>query len=491
MPLASDATSTKGRSRDSRGRFTPTPSQPGLAQAAQLPRVATLVGASTRVATPKEEARPATRSKDGTPGPSSRRGMSPRPPLPRRATTVGAGVPPSSHATAVIADENRVAQLESLLAQTQQQLEAAKARTADHTAQSIVHDVQTLRTDVNAILERRSATSPATVPAKEDQVAVEAPEPDPAPEPVKAEEPIEGFGAGPAMAPPRGRDGFDADLLTAVGQTLTAISTRLERLEARDLDEAMASQPQPAVPAKERRHKRDKRRRRRRRSRSRRGRRNRRHRDDDPSDSSSSSSSSSSEEDVGRPRGRPNRRNYSSESDSDSDSDDETAIAVPFDRRRKGPKHPGLHVLRPSNPAFDRLMSYRYYRLRKTTHSRTARETGKVRDFIKRMDTSLRRHRFSGGDPVLILEFLRRFVQEADILGMSALLTTTMPYMKVVIDTLVEKGLRDDYIVLVGGAPLNEEFGEAVGADAYCRDAAEAATTAVRMVQQHRLAQSA
>ena len=78
-----------------------------------------------------------------------------------------------------------------------------------------------------------------------------------------------------------------------------------------------------------------------------------------------------------------------------------------------------------------------------------------------------------------------------DILGMSALLTTTMPYMKVVIDTLVEKGLRDDFIVLVGGAPLNEEFGEAVGADAYCRDAAEAATTAVRMVQEHRLAQSA
>ena len=75
-----------------------------------------------------------------------------------------------------------------------------------------------------------------------------------------------------------------------------------------------------------------------------------------------------------------------------------------------------------------------------------------------------------------------------DILGMSALLTTTMPYMKVVIDTLVEKGLRDDYIVLVGGAPLNEEFGQAVGADAYCRDAAEAATTAVRMVQDWRRA---
>ena len=65
-----------------------------------------------------------------------------------------------------------------------------------------------------------------------------------------------------------------------------------------------------------------------------------------------------------------------------------------------------------------------------------------------------------------------------DILGMSALLTTTMPYMKVVIDTMIEKGIRDDYIVLVGGAPLNEEFGKAIGADAYCRDAAVAVETA-------------
>ena len=65
-----------------------------------------------------------------------------------------------------------------------------------------------------------------------------------------------------------------------------------------------------------------------------------------------------------------------------------------------------------------------------------------------------------------------------DILGMSALLTTTMPYMKVVIDTLKEKGIRDDYVVLVGGAPLNEAFAEAIGADAYCRDAAVAVETA-------------
>jgi methylmalonyl-CoA mutase cobalamin-binding domain/chain len=69
-----------------------------------------------------------------------------------------------------------------------------------------------------------------------------------------------------------------------------------------------------------------------------------------------------------------------------------------------------------------------------------------------------------------------------EILGMSALLTTTMPYMKVVIDTLAEQGIRDDVIVLVGGAPLNEEFGKAVGADAYCRDAAVAAETAQALV---------
>ncbi|HRP95021.1 MAG TPA: B12-binding domain-containing protein [Rhodocyclaceae bacterium] len=75
-----------------------------------------------------------------------------------------------------------------------------------------------------------------------------------------------------------------------------------------------------------------------------------------------------------------------------------------------------------------------------------------------------------------------------DILGMSALLTTTMPYMKVVIDTMKEKGIRDDYIVLVGGAPLNEAFGKAVGADAYCRDAGVAVETAKALIQQRRAA---
>ena len=75
-----------------------------------------------------------------------------------------------------------------------------------------------------------------------------------------------------------------------------------------------------------------------------------------------------------------------------------------------------------------------------------------------------------------------------EILGMSALLTTTMPYMKVVIDTLKEKGMRENFIVLVGGAPLNEEFGKAVGADAYCRDAGTAVETAKNLIAARRAA---
>ncbi len=84
-------------------------------------------------------------------------------------------------------------------------------------------------------------------------------------------------------------------------------------------------------------------------------------------------------------------------------------------------------------------------------------------------------------------EFLDALAEhQPDILGMSALLTTTMPYMKVVIDALVDKGLRQEVVVLVGGAPLNAEFAGAVGADAYCRDASVAAETATRLVRERR-----
>ncbi len=70
-----------------------------------------------------------------------------------------------------------------------------------------------------------------------------------------------------------------------------------------------------------------------------------------------------------------------------------------------------------------------------------------------------------------------------EILGMSALLTTTMPYMRVVINALKEKGIRDEIVVLVGGAPLNDAFAEDIEADAYCRDAAVAVDTAKKFMQ--------
>jgi|TARA_B100001964_G_scaffold74496_1_gene84641 5-methyltetrahydrofolate--homocysteine methyltransferase len=82
------------------------------------------------------------------------------------------------------------------------------------------------------------------------------------------------------------------------------------------------------------------------------------------------------------------------------------------------------------------------------------------------------------------IETLNR--EDPDILGMSALLTTTMPYMKVVIEKMQERNIRDNYIVMVGGAPINEEFANAIGADAYCRDAATAVEIAKDLVQKRR-----
>lgn len=63
---------------------------------------------------------------------------------------------------------------------------------------------------------------------------------------------------------------------------------------------------------------------------------------------------------------------------------------------------------------------------------------------------------------------------DADIIGMSALLTTTMPYMKVIIQALKDEGLRDNMFVMVGGAPVSAAFAEEIESDAYGRDAATA-----------------
>jgi len=83
-------------------------------------------------------------------------------------------------------------------------------------------------------------------------------------------------------------------------------------------------------------------------------------------------------------------------------------------------------------------------------------------------------------DADAFLEAIREY--NPDIVGMSALLTTTMPYMGVVIETLKEQGLRQQLLVLVGGAPLNDAFAEEIGADAYCRDAAVAVETAKKLM---------
>ena len=71
----------------------------------------------------------------------------------------------------------------------------------------------------------------------------------------------------------------------------------------------------------------------------------------------------------------------------------------------------------------------------------------------------------------------------ADIIGMSALLTTTMGYMKVVIETFNQRGIRNDYAIVVGGAPLNEAFADEIGADAYCRDASMAVEIAGKIME--------
>jgi len=75
---------------------------------------------------------------------------------------------------------------------------------------------------------------------------------------------------------------------------------------------------------------------------------------------------------------------------------------------------------------------------------------------------------------------------QPQIVGMSALLTTTMPYMRVVIEALQEASIRENFIVLVGGAPLNEAFATKIQADAYCRDAAVAVETSKAMIARQR-----
>ncbi len=71
---------------------------------------------------------------------------------------------------------------------------------------------------------------------------------------------------------------------------------------------------------------------------------------------------------------------------------------------------------------------------------------------------------------------------KADILCMSALLTTTMPMMKTVIEAIEEKGLRNSVKIMIGGAPVTESYAKEIGADLYTADASTAATEAKKLV---------
>ena len=72
---------------------------------------------------------------------------------------------------------------------------------------------------------------------------------------------------------------------------------------------------------------------------------------------------------------------------------------------------------------------------------------------------------------------------QPDVVGISALLTTTMPYMGNVVDAITENGLRDDVAILIGGAPINDAYAEKIGADAFCKSAGMAANTANKLMK--------
>ena len=83
---------------------------------------------------------------------------------------------------------------------------------------------------------------------------------------------------------------------------------------------------------------------------------------------------------------------------------------ISFHNRRKGPKHLHLDSLVPSEERFDRLLSYRYYRLHKTNSNRSNTTMNRVHKILKNLELTMRDYKFSGEDPILIFDFLSRLV---------------------------------------------------------------------------------
>ena len=113
----------------------------------------------------------------------------------------------------------------------------------------------------------------------------------------------------------------------------------------------------------------------------------------------------------------------SSDEESDDSSDDEssdvTVDRVPRKRYTKGESHRGLKVLRASYPLYKRFLDYGYYRLKRKSHRCKGRDTAEVKHQVTRMALTLRNYTFSGEDPIMVLDLLRRFCDEANTLNMS------------------------------------------------------------------------
>jgi len=99
--------------------------------------------------------------------------------------------------------------------------------------------------------------------------------------------------------------------------------------------------------------------------------------------------------------------------------DEDTSASIPFFIRKKGPQHEGLNVIKPADPIYDRLLNYRYYRLSDTRQTRSAMETKLLREQTKSFQTSFDKTKFNGEDPVMVFDFLMKFVEEADTLHVS------------------------------------------------------------------------
>lgn len=136
-------------------------------------------------------------------------------------------------------------------------------------------------------------------------------------------------------------------------------------------------------------------------------------------DSSDSSDESVQSDHHGHETDQEDRRRKPSQVEVEVEEVDERASKIPFFSREKGPRYPGLATIKPSDETFDRLLSYRYYRLMRLDATRTSRETLDVKKHLKSLELSLKEHMFSGKDPVTVLNFLTRFVEEADTIGMT------------------------------------------------------------------------